>query len=194
VGERVGQCEGPPQEADRQEPYGTTLTVSRLHAVAVVAELAVHTCPEELCADGPELACVRAADTFSHAYMIVVCLTVLAIALDPIRSRQFRLDARGVLNHAWFTAHLSGGVIAADMGDRITGYNNKYRRKLKASIYGSMFIAGLLSVSARSQTRCGCCVGRVGCVGCGLWAAGCGLCWLWAVLVVWVVCIRGPLD
>ena len=69
---------------------------------------------------------------------------------------QFRLDARGVLAHSWFRTHLGAAVIAEDMGDRIVGYNTKFRRTLKASIYGSLFITSLRSVSARSQTRCVC--------------------------------------
>lgn len=65
-------------------------------------------------------------------------------------SLQHRLDAKGILEHSWFAAQLSDSVIARDMGERIIGYQAKYRKKLKASIYGSLFVSTLRSMSART--------------------------------------------
>ena len=67
---------------------------------------------------------------------------------------QHRLDARGILSHEWFRAQLSQTVIAEDMGQRIGGFNNKFRRKLKASLISSLFVVSL-SMSMRSRgSRC----------------------------------------
>ena len=65
---------------------------------------------------------------------------------------QQRLDARGIVAHPWFQAQLPSTVICSDMGTRISGYQDKYRRKLKASIYGSFFVTSLRSMSAVSLT------------------------------------------
>ena len=64
---------------------------------------------------------------------------------------QKRLDARGILAHPWFgVALLNDRVISEDMGARIREYQVKYRRKLKASFYGSVFVQSLRSMSAAS--------------------------------------------
>ena len=68
---------------------------------------------------------------------------------------QHRLDSRGIVAHEWFQARLPSKVLSEEMGSRISGYQVKYRRKLKASIYGSFFVASLRSMSALSLSmRC----------------------------------------
>ncbi len=63
---------------------------------------------------------------------------------------QQRLDADGILTHDWFSTRLSSTPISSDINLKISGFQIKYRRKLKASIYGSMFVASLRSMSAKS--------------------------------------------
>jgi hypothetical protein len=68
---------------------------------------------------------------------------------------QHRLDARGILTHEWFRAQRSSAsAITEDVGQRIGGFNNKLRRKLKASLISSLFVVSL-SMSMRSRgSRC----------------------------------------
>jgi hypothetical protein len=81
---------------------------------------------------------------------LLATLVPLCHGVCILFSLQHRLDAKGILEHSWFAAQLSDSVIARDMGERIIGYQAKYRKKLKASIYGSLFVSTLRSMSART--------------------------------------------
>ncbi len=69
---------------------------------------------------------------------------------------QNRLDARGILSHPWFTQPLPENVFsphATGLSARIARYQAKYRKKLKTSMLGTLFVTALRTMSTASSLR-----------------------------------------
>lgn len=66
-----------------------------------------------------------------------------------VKNPQHRLTAAQILKHPWFTANITS-TLDPLLSSKISAFQVNYKRKLKASIYGSFFIASLRTMSLGS--------------------------------------------